>query len=57
MFTKLKFPHRQNGNDNNTYLQEIWRIRSVDLGKALSAIPVTQHRFNQDQLSFLFIFK
>lgn len=52
MFTKLGFPHRQSGDDNNTYLIEILRIKWVNLGKALSIIPGTQQGFSKDQLSF-----
>lgn len=48
MFTKLGFPHRQSGDDNNTYLIEILRIKWVNLGKALSIIPGTQQGFSKD---------
>lgn len=43
MFTKHEFPHKQSGDDNNTYLIEILKIKWVDLG-----IPRTQQVFSKD---------
>lgn len=43
MFTKLEFSHKQSGDDNNTYLIEILKIKWVNLG-----IPGTQQGFSKD---------